>query len=93
MNDEDVGRSCSSARNVDEVDVVLRESRNRLVVSTEGGLLDVGPIKGGGLRGLQFAHVQEVQFVVRDRVKDVRVVIEDSDEVREVKLASVRLLG
>lgn len=93
VDDEDVSRARRNVGNVQEVDVVLGEGHDGLVVSGVGRLLDVSPLERGRVRGVEVAHVEEVDLVVGERVEDVRVVVKDGVEGLDVELAGVHGLG
>ena len=81
VNDEDVGGTGRKARDVEEVDVVLRESHDGLVVASIGRLFDVYPGNRSGVGGNERAHIEEEQFIgSRDGVEDIRVVVKDGSE-------------
>ena len=75
------------------MDMVLRQSHGGLVVASIGRRLGIGPRKGGRRGGFQGRHVKEPQLALGERVKDVRIMVEDGGKVSEIKVVRVRLLS
>ncbi len=75
------------------MNVVLREPHDGLVVGGEGRGEGIIPVQRGGVGSFEVAHVQEEDLIVRDRIEDVRVVVEDGVEVENVEGTGVHRLG
>ena len=63
VNDEDLRVTLINVGNIEEVDVVLRESHDGFVVASIGRLFDVYPGNRSGVGGNERAHIEEEQFI------------------------------